>query len=174
MLVDLMTVVQAANVVLQAVFIVLVGLGYYYSVRATRVMEQSTQEMVQEMREERTTGGRPLITVSEDYESLPNLSLVVVQNVGHGPAKSISFSSAQVESSDGLVLSDLAIFWEGLTDLAPGAKILCYWDKLENLLPMIQEGRLEREISVTVEYQNLTGATTRTSGPSPPGAMKDS
>ena len=52
-----MTVVQAANVVLQAVFIVIVGLGYYYSVRATRVMEQSTQEMVQEMREERTTGG---------------------------------------------------------------------------------------------------------------------
>jgi len=152
-----MIVVQAANVVLQAAFIVIVGLGYYYSVRATRVMGQSTQEMVQEMREERTTGGRPLITVSEDYESLPNLSLVV-QNVGHGPAKSISFSfSAQVESSDGFVLSDLAIFQEGLTDLAPGAKILCYWDKLENLLPMMQEGRLEREISVTVEYQDLTG-----------------
>ena len=66
-----------------------------------------------------------MITVSEDHESLPNLSLVV-QNVGHGPAKSISFSfSAQVESSDGYVLSDLAIFQEGLTDLAPGAKILC-------------------------------------------------
>jgi hypothetical protein len=53
MLVDLMTLVQAANVVLQAVFIVIVGLGYYYSVRATRVMGQSTQEM----HEERTTGG---------------------------------------------------------------------------------------------------------------------
>ena len=51
-----------------------------------------------------------MITVSEDHESLPNLSLVV-QNVGHGPAVSISFSfSAQVESSDGFVLSDLAIF----------------------------------------------------------------
>jgi hypothetical protein len=57
MLVDVMIVVQAANVVLQAAFIVIVGLGYYYSVRATRVMGQSTQEMVQEMREERTTGG---------------------------------------------------------------------------------------------------------------------
>ena len=42
MLVDVMTVVQAANVVLQAVFIVIVGLGYYYSVRATRVMGQAT------------------------------------------------------------------------------------------------------------------------------------
>ncbi len=57
MLVDVMIVVQVANVVLQAAFIVIVGLGYYYSVRATRVMGQSTQEMVQEMREERTTGG---------------------------------------------------------------------------------------------------------------------
>ena len=50
MLVDLIAVVQAANVVLQAAFIVIVGLGYYYSVRAT-------QEMGQAMREERTTGG---------------------------------------------------------------------------------------------------------------------
>ncbi len=54
MLVDVMIVVQVANVFLQAAFIVIVGLGYYYSVRATRVMGQSTQEM---MREERTTGG---------------------------------------------------------------------------------------------------------------------
>ncbi len=52
-----------------------------------------------------------MITVSEDYESLPNLSLVVQNVVGPGPAKSISFSfSAQVESSNGFVLSDLAIF----------------------------------------------------------------
>ena len=81
-----------------------------------------------------------------------NLSLVV-QNVGHDPAKSISFSfSTQVESSDGFVLSDLANFQEGLTDLAPGAKILCYRGKLENLLPMIQEGRLERDISVTRHF----------------------
>lgn len=110
---DLMTIAQVANAVLQAAFIVIVGLGYYYSVRATRVMGQATREMVQEMREERTIGGRPLITVSEDYESLPNLSLVV-QNVGHGPAKSISFSfSAPVESSDGFVLSDLTIFQGG-------------------------------------------------------------
>jgi hypothetical protein len=49
------------------------------------------------------------------------------------------------------VLSDLAIFQGELTDLAPGARILRYRDKLENLLPMIQEGRLEREISATVE-----------------------
>lgn len=154
-----MTVVQIANAVLQAGFIVIVGLGYYFSVRATQEMGGATQEMVQEMREERTTGGRPLITVSEDYESLPNLNLVV-QNVGQGPAKSITFHfSSRVESSDGFVLSDLAIFQEGLTDLAPNAKIVCYWDKLDNILPMIQEGRLQREITVTVQYQDLTGGS---------------
>ena len=49
-----MTLVHAANVALQAAFVVIAELGHYYSVRATRVMGQSTQEM---MREERTTGG---------------------------------------------------------------------------------------------------------------------
>ena len=52
-----MTVIQVPNVILQTAFIVIVGLGYYYSVRATRVMGQSTQEMVREMREQRTIGG---------------------------------------------------------------------------------------------------------------------
>ena len=72
------------------------------------------------------------------------------------------------------MLSDLAIFREGLTDLAPGAKILCYWDKLGNLLPMIQEGRLEREISVTAEYQDLTGGYRSHEWAIAPGATRDS
>ena len=46
-------------------------------------------------------GGRPLITVSEDYANLPNISLIV-QNVGQDPAKDITFEfSNAVESSDG-------------------------------------------------------------------------
>lgn len=156
---DLATIAQIANPILQTVFIVVIGLGYYHSVRTTQRMADSNQRMVEQMREERTTGGRPLVTVSEDYESLPSLNLVV-QNIGHGPAKDISFSfSSAVISSDGFVLSDLAIFQEGLTDLAPGAKIVGYWDKLENLLPMIRENRLQREISVTVRYRDLLGGS---------------
>jgi hypothetical protein len=43
----------------------------------------------------------------ENYANLPNISLIV-QNVGQGPAKDISFEfSATVESSDGFVLSEL-------------------------------------------------------------------
>jgi hypothetical protein len=118
--VDLVTISQIANPILQTVFIAVIGLGYYFTVRATWAT-------VQEMRAEHAAGGgRPLITVSEDYANLPNISLIV-QNVGQGPAKDISFEfSEPVESSDGLILSDLPFFEEGLTSLAPGAKIGCY------------------------------------------------
>ncbi len=146
---QLTTIVQIANPILQTVFIVVIGLGYYFSIRTTR-------RMVQEMVKEHTAGGgRPLITVSEDYANLPDISLIV-QNVGQGPAKDITFEfSNTVESSDGFVLTDLPFFQEGLTSLAPGAKIGCYWDTLDNLLPAIKEGRISSDIQVAVHYRDL-------------------
>jgi len=146
---DLLTIAQVANPILQLIFIVVIGLGYYFSVR-------STQRLVQEMTEEHHAGGgRPLITVSEDYATLPNLN-ILVQNTGGGPAKDISFEfSDQIVSSDGLVLSELPFFQEGLPSLAPGASIACYWDTLENLLPAIEEGSIASDITVTVRYQDL-------------------
>lgn len=146
---DLVTLSQIANPILQTIFIAVIGLGYYFTVRATWAT-------VAEMRAEHAAGGgRPLITVSEDYANLPNISLIV-QNVGQGPAKDISFEfSAPVESSDGLVLSELPFFKEGMTSLAPGAKIGCYWDTLDNLLPLIKEGKVASEITVTVSYKDL-------------------
>jgi hypothetical protein len=82
--VDLLTLSQVANTILQTIFIAVIGLGYYFTVKATRAT-------VAEMRAEHAAGGgRPLITVSEDYANLPNISLIV-QNVGQGPAKDISF-----------------------------------------------------------------------------------
>jgi hypothetical protein len=150
---DPMTVAQIANPFIQTVFIVVMGLGYFFTIRNLR-------SQVQEMNQARTTGGRPLIIVTEDYENLPTINLVV-QNVGFGPAKNITFDfSSPVESSDGFVLSDLAYFQEGITSLAPGGRIVCYWDELENLQPMYQDGgRLQRSITVTVEYQDITGGS---------------
>jgi hypothetical protein len=148
-----MTLAQVANPFIQTVFIVIIGLGYYFTIKTLR-------GQVQEAHQARTTGGRPLIIVTEDYENLPTINLVV-QNVGYGPAKNITFEfSSPVESSDGFVLSDLAFFEEGITSLAPGGRIVCYWDELENLQPMYQEeGRLERGITVTVNYQDITGGS---------------
>ena len=149
---DAVTVAQVANPFIQTLFIVVMGLGYFFTIRNLR-------NQVQEMNQARTTGGRPLIIVTEDYENLPTINLVV-QNVGFGPAKNISFDfSSAVESSDGVVLSELAFFEEGITSLAPGGRIVCYWDELENLQQMFQDGRLERGITVTVEYQDITGGS---------------
>lgn len=147
---DAMTIAQVANPFIQTVFIIIIGLGYYFTIRNLR-------SQVQEAYQARTTGGRPLIIVSEDYENLPTINLIV-QNVGYGPAKNITFDfSSPVESSDGYVLSDLALFKEGIASLAPGARIICYWDELGNLKPMIEEGRLEQNITITVDYQDITG-----------------
>jgi hypothetical protein len=142
---DLLTIAQIANPILQLIFIVVIGLGYYFSVR-------STQRLVQEMTEEHQAGGgRPLITVSEDYATLPNLN-IIVQNTGGGPAKNISFEfSDQIVSSDG----NLPFFQEGLPSLAPGASIACYWDTLQNLLPLIKEEKIASDITVTVRYEDL-------------------
>ncbi len=146
---DFVSIAQVVNLVLQTVFIVVIGLGYFYTIRAT-------QTMVREMRTEHIAGGgRPLITVSENYANLPDMS-IIVQNVGQGPAKDITFEfSEAIESSDGQVLSDLPYFAEGLNSLAPGAKIGCYWDSLDNLLPAIKEGRVASDITVTVRYKDL-------------------
>jgi hypothetical protein len=82
--INLVAISQIAAPILQTIFIVVIGFGYYYSIWVT-------QAMVQEMREEHTAGGgRPLITVSEDYANLPNMN-IIVQNVGQGPAKDITF-----------------------------------------------------------------------------------
>jgi hypothetical protein len=149
---DLVSLAQVVNPLIQTVFIVIIGLGYYYTTRAIR-------SQVDEMARETTTGGRPLIIVSEDYENLPTINLII-QNVGPGPAKNINFHfSSPIESSDRFVLSDLTLFQEGITSLAPGARIVCYWDELENLQPMIQEGTLERNATVTVEYEDIAGGT---------------
>ena len=79
-----------------------------------------------------------------------------------------------MESSDGFVLSELAFFEEGITSLAPGGRIVCYWDELGNLQEMFQEERLQRGITVTVNYQDITGAPTLTRGRSIPYSIRAS
>ena len=42
-----------------------------------------------------------------------------------------------------------------MTSLAPGAKNSCYWATLENLLPLIKEGKIASHITVIVRYKDL-------------------
>ena len=163
---DPVSIAQILNPFLQTVFIIVIGLGYYYTTKAIR-------SQVTEMARETTIGGRPLIIVSEDYENLPTINLIV-QNIGPGPAKNINFHfSSPIESSDGFVLSELTLFQEGITSLAPGARIVCYWDELENLQPLIREGRLERNATVTVEYQDIAGGAYSHDWEIDPGLYED-
>ena len=163
---DPVSIAQILNPFLQTVFIVVIGLGYYYTTKAIR-------SQVDEMARQATTGGRPLIIVSEDYENLPTINLII-QNVGPGPAKNIDFHfSSPIESSDGFVLSDLTLFQEGITSLAPGARIVCYWDELGNLKPLIREGELQRNATVTVEYQDIAGGNYSHDWEVDPGLYED-
>src|SRR5215210_8582593 len=147
-----MTIAQVANPFIQTVFIVIIGLGYYFTIKTLR-------GQVQEAYQARTTGLRPLIIVTEDHEPAHHKPRRPERRLW-SCHKNISFEfSSPVESSDGFVLSDLAFFEEGITSLAPGGRIVCYWDELENLQPMYQEGRLERSITVTVNYQDITGGS---------------
>ena len=82
---DPVSIAQILNPFLQTVFIVVIGLGYYYTTKAIR-------SQVDEMARQATTGGRPLIIVSEDYENLPTINLII-QNVGPGPPRTSTSTS---------------------------------------------------------------------------------
>ncbi len=88
--------------------------------------------------------GRPQVIVDTNYGHLPQVD-IAVRNISQGAARDIRFKfSAPVESSDGSVISDLTHFKEGLDFLAPGEHVICYWDRLENLLPLLRDKSLEK------------------------------
>lgn len=95
--------------------------------------------------------------VDADYGRLPTVD-IAIRNVSSGPAKEISFGfSAPVKSSDGTVIFDLPYFKDGLDFLAPDGRISCYWDHLDNLLPLLRQKGLEGGIMVTTRYKDLAG-----------------
>ena len=132
----------------QVISAVGIAVGYLLLIKNQR-------EMIRERREEREAGGRPQIVVTADHSHLPKI-YVVVRNFTKAPAKDITFDfSAPVASSDGLVLSDLPFFKEGLPFLAPEGTITCYWDSMPSLVPLLKEKGLEDGILVTTRYKDL-------------------
>ena len=147
---DILTVAQVVTSVTNLMFVIVLAGGYYFTWRVS-------QTTLEEMRAQRTAMGRPLVIVREDYESLPELD-VVIRNVSEGAAKDIEFDfSVPIESSNGFVVSDLPYFKYGLDFLPPNGEITCYWDELDSLLPFLESKNLHNGIHVTVRYKDLTG-----------------
>jgi uncharacterized membrane protein YgcG len=139
---------QVLSPLLYAAFIVVI----YFQLRAAR-------ESVREVRQEFLAAGRPVVAVHDEYDHDSNGLSIAVENVGQGPAKQISFEfSRSLESSDGVVISQLPLFTVGLTSLAPGGRLTCYWDDLHAQLDLLKRRDLEgTDFEVTVHYRDLTG-----------------
>jgi hypothetical protein len=144
------SIAQIASPILYAAFIVVI----YFQLRSAR-------ESVQELRQEFLAGGRPVVAVHDEYDTATRSLSVVVENVGQGPAKDVNFEfSRPLESSDGLVISELPLFTIGLTSLSPAARISCFWDDFDDLLAHLRAHDLEgTDFEVTVRYSDLTGAS---------------
>lgn len=156
------TIAQLLSAGTNLVFVIVIAVGYYMMIRLYRQMVTSYDQMLHITEVQRTAMGRPQIIVDDDYSRLPEVD-IVVRNVSQGAAKDITFEfSAPVESSDGTIVSDLTYFKDGLDFLAPGGEISCYWDCLENLLPLLKEKGLEGGILVTTRYKGLAGQSYET------------
>ncbi len=132
--------------------VVVLAVGYYFLVRLYR-------EWIRQSKAERIAGGRPQVVVAADYSHLPDVSLVV-RNFTKAPAKKVSFDfSAPVENAEGLVLSELTYFRDGLPFLEPEGRISCRWGSLASLIPLLEEKGLNNGIQVTTTYEDLAGET---------------
>jgi hypothetical protein len=130
--------------------VVVLAVGYYFLVKLYR-------EWIQQSREERKAGGRPMVVVAADYGHPPGVH-VVVRNFTKAPAKEVTFGfSAPVESPGGAVLSELPYFRKGLPFLEPEGEIGCYWGSLAALLYLQKKKGLEDGIRVTTRYKDLAG-----------------
>jgi hypothetical protein len=100
-----------------------------------------------------------VVAVHDEYDHETGTLNLAVENVGQGPAKDISFSfSRPIQASDGVVISELPIFTVGLTSLAPGARLTCYWDDLHDQMQFLRRQGLEGEdFVVYVGYRDLPG-----------------
>ena len=59
-----------------------------------------------------------------------------------------------------MVISQLPLFTIGLTSLAPGARLTCYWDDLHAQLDLLKRQDLEgSDFEVTVRYLDLPGTS---------------
>lgn len=126
------------------------AIGYYLIIKGNR-------QTLNEMREERLSGGRPQIIVEASLLDLPLVGLVV-RNVSGGAAKDITFEiSSPIEDSSGFAISELRYLREGIPFLGPGERIRCIWDHVDRLIPYLKDKGLHDGVAVKVSYKDLPG-----------------
>lgn len=147
---NITTIAQLASSVTNMISVIVIAAGYYFIVRVSK-------QTLDEMKAQRQAGGRPLVTIDFDYDSLPKVDLVICNVVG-GPAWDISFEfEVPIENADGFVISDLPLLKRGLDYLAPDGKIGICWDDLSRLLSWLRDKGLHEGVSVTIRYKDLVG-----------------
>jgi hypothetical protein len=138
------SIAQIVTAITTVFYAAVFAIGYHMMIRGNR-------EVLQEMREEQLSGGRPQVIVER---SLLNLPLVecVVPHLSGGAAKDKTFEASDPkEDSSGYVISDLPYLKEGI-------RVRCHWDHIDRLMPSLREKGLHEGIAEKVNYKDLTGA----------------
>jgi hypothetical protein len=145
------SIAQIVTAITTVFYAAVFAIGYYMMIRGNR-------EVLQEMREERLSGGRPQVIVETSLLNLPLVEFVV-RHVSGGAARDITFEiSDPIEDSSGYVISDLPYLKEGIPLLGSGERIRCLWDHIDGLMPSLREKGLHQGIAVKVNYKDLTRA----------------
>jgi hypothetical protein len=146
------SIAQIVTAITTVFYAAVFAIGYFMMIRGNR-------KVLQEMREERLSGGSPQVIVETSLLSLPMVELVV-RHVSEGVVKDITFEiSNPIEDSSGYVISDLRYLKEGIPLLGSGERIRCLWDHIDRLMPSLREKGLHEGIAVKVRYKDLTGAS---------------
>jgi hypothetical protein len=158
---SLSVVAQLVSAATNALFVVVIAVGYFLMIRLYRQMVKVYDRMLGLMEAQSTAMGRPLVVVYEDPAKLPNVNLVV-HNVGTGPAKRVEFEFSTTRRKahrklQRLVALGVAHLKKGIDGLAPGAKITCYWDTLDNLLSKRRDQGYTDNTEVITRYSDLAG-----------------
>jgi hypothetical protein len=145
------SIAQIVTAITTVFYAAVFAIGYYMMIRGNR-------QVLQEMREERLSGGRPQVIVETSLLNLPIVEFLV-RHVSGGAAKDITFKMfSPIEDSSGYVISDLRYIKEGIPLLGPGERIRCLWDHIDRLVPSLREKELDEGIGVKVNDKDLTGA----------------
>jgi hypothetical protein len=81
---DVATLAAVVTSITNTLFVIVLAVGYYFTWRVS-------QRTLAEMKAQRIAIGRPQVIVDDDYDSLPEVN-IVIRNVSQGAARDITKS----------------------------------------------------------------------------------